>query len=111
MVIPAAINKMNEGRRILCFSNLKSRKGGTILFSRITKIDNEIADTTNEPAICRIFWELTPICMSVRAIRNDVIVTESAPTPLMSIGNDARFLLEVLSVALPNLRDESFYLL
>ena len=98
MVIPAAINKMNEGRRILSLVTLSPEKEAQLLFSRITKIDNEIADTTNEPAICRIFWELTPICMSVSAIRNDVIVTESATTPLMSIGNDARFLLEVLSV-------------
>src|SRR5215510_5055694 len=94
MVIPAAISKMYDGRRVLCLSNLKSRKGGTILLSRITKVDNETADITNAPAICIIFWELTPICMRVRAIRNEVIVTERAATPLISIGNDLLFPLD-----------------
>ena len=94
MVIPAAISKMKDGRRVLCLSNLRSRKGGTILLSRITKIDNETADATNAPAICIIFWELTSICMRVRAIRNEVIVTEKAATPLMSIGNDFLFPLD-----------------
>ena len=71
-----------------------------IFFSRMTKTDNEIADATNAAAICSRFSELTPICIRVSAIRNEVIVAESASTPLMSMENDARFLFEVLSGAL-----------
>src|ERR671918_1892000 len=88
IVIPVAISKIYDGRRILCLSNLKSRNGGTILLSRITKTDNEIVDATNAAAICSRFSELTPVCISVSAIRNDVIVAERARTPLMSMEND-----------------------
>jgi hypothetical protein len=100
IVIPVAISKMYDGRRILCLSNRKSRNGGTILLSRRTKTDNEIADAMNVATICGRFSELTPICISVSAKRNEVIVAESARTPLMSIENDKRFLFEVISGAL-----------
>jgi hypothetical protein len=85
----------------LCLSNLKSRNGGTILLSKATNTDNEIADATNAAAICGRFSELTPVCISVSAIRNEVIVAERTSTPLMSMENDTRFLLlfEVLSGA------------
>jgi hypothetical protein len=84
----------------LCLSNLKSRNGGTILLSRITKTDNEIADATNAATICGRFSEVTPVCISVSANRNEVIVAERASTPLMSIENDDEdcfLLFEVLS--------------
>src|SRR5918999_3509049 len=100
IVIPVAISKMYDGRRILCLSNLKSRNGCTILFSRITKTDNEIADAMNVATICGRFSELTPICIRVSAKRNEVIVAESARTPLMSIENDKWFLFEVIFGAL-----------
>src|SRR5215218_3669346 len=103
IVIPVAISSMYDGRRILCLSNLKSRNGGTILRSMITKTDNEIADATNAAAICGRFSELAPICISVSAMRNELIVAERASTPLMSMENDDddRFLLfEVISGAL-----------
>src|SRR5215211_6882788 len=100
IVIPVAISKMYDVRRILCLSNLKSRNGGTILLSRRTKTNNEIADAMNVATICGRFSELTPICISVSAKRNEVIVAESARTPLMSIENDKRFLFEVISGAL-----------
>ncbi len=87
IVIPVAISKIYDGRRILCLSNLKSRNGGTILLSRITKTDNEIADATNAAAICGRFSELMPVCISVSAIRNEVIVAERASIPLMSMEN------------------------
>jgi hypothetical protein len=85
IVIPVAISKMYDGRRILCLSNLKSRNGGTTLLSKATNTDNEIADATNAAAICGRFSELTPVCISVSAIRNEVIVTERTSTPLMSM--------------------------
>ena len=91
---------MYDGRRILCLSNLKSRNGGVILLSRITKTDNEIDDATNAAEICGRFSEFTPVCIRVSAIRNEVIVAESANTPLMSMENDARFLFEVIYAAL-----------
>ena len=59
--IPVAINRMNEGRRILSRNNLKSTNGGTALLSITTKTDNEIADIMNAPAICDIFSLFTPI--------------------------------------------------
>src|SRR5919106_2222861 len=103
IVTPVAISKIYDGRRILCLSNLKSRNGGTIFRSMITKTDNEIADAMNAATICGRFAELTPICMSVSAMRNEVIVAESARTPLMSIEKDTRFLLKVISGTLAGL--------
>jgi hypothetical protein len=70
-----------------------------------TKTDNEIADVMNAPAICGRFSELTPICISVSAIRNEVIVTERASTPLMSMEDVPRFLFGILSRALAPVDD------
>ena len=69
---------MYDGSRTLCLSSLKSKNGGMARLSMITKTDNEIADVMNAAAICGRFSELTPICISVSAIRNEVIVTERA---------------------------------
>src|SRR3954453_8953153 len=94
IAMPVAISKMYDGRRILCLSNLKSKNGGSILFSRKTKTDNEIDETANAAMTCSRFSELIPVCISVSAIRNEVIVAERAITPLMSIEiDDRRFLL------------------
>src|ERR687885_1162512 len=93
IVIPVAISIMYDGRRILCLSNLKSKNGGTTLLSMITKTDNETADVMNAPVICGRVSELIPICISVSAIRNELIVVERANIPLMSMENDIRFLL------------------
>src|SRR5437773_11134980 len=76
MVIPVAISMRYDGSKILCLNNLKSRNGGTILRSMITNTDSEIAEATNADAICGKFADVTPICMSVSAIRNEVTVAE-----------------------------------
>jgi hypothetical protein len=88
IVIPVAINKIYDGRKILCHSNLKSRNGGTILLSMITKTSREIPDAMNAVAICVRFSEPRSVCMSVSAMRNELIVAERASTPLMSMETD-----------------------
>src|SRR5919199_6916809 len=97
MVMPVDINRMNEGNRILFLSSLKSKNGGLLFLSRLTKIANEIAEVANAAAISGGFWEFTPICMSVSAIRNEDTVAERASMPLMSIDSDLCFLLDSFS--------------
>jgi len=63
----------------------------------ITKTNNEAADVANEIAIGNRFSDFIPICISVRAITKEDIVTERASTPLISMGNDILFLFDVLS--------------
>ena len=94
IVIPVAISRINEGRRILSRNNLKLTNGGIALLSIITKTDNETADIMNAPAICNIFSLFTPIWMTVSAMRNEDIVTERATIPLMSIENGFPFFSE-----------------
>ena len=65
--------------------------------STITKTDNETADIANAPAISNRFSEFIPICISVNAITKEIIVTARASTPLISIGNDTRFLFKTTS--------------
>src|SRR5919202_2166824 len=92
MVIPVDISRMNDGNRILFLSSLRSKNGGLLFCSNLTKIANEVAELANAAAISGKFWELTPICMSVSAIRNEDTVAERASMPLMSIDSDLCFL-------------------
>ena len=82
-----AINKIYYGRKILWLSKPKSRNGGTILLSMITKTSNEIPDAMNAVAICVRFSERKSVCMSVSAMGNELIVAELS-TPLMSMETD-----------------------
>src|SRR5215203_6955984 len=91
IAIPVAISRMYEGRRILSLNNLKSTNGGTAFLSITTNTVNDIADIVNAPAICDMFSALAPICTSVSATRNEVIVAERASIPLMSIENGSLF--------------------
>ena len=93
---------MYDGSRTLCLSSLKSKNGGMARLSMITKTDNEIADVMNAQ---RSAGFRPPICISVSAIRNEVIVTERARTPLMSIENVSLFSFEILSLALAPVDD------
>ena len=63
------------------------------LLSMMTKTINEIAETTNATPICGMVSEFIPVCTSVSAMRNAVIVAESATAPFMSMEGDVLFLL------------------
>src|SRR5215216_133376 len=92
IVIPVAIKMMYEGRRVLSFSNLRSTNGNAILLSMMTKTANEITETTNATPICGSVSEFIPVSTSVSAMRNAIIVVESASAPFKSMEGVDRFL-------------------
>ena len=94
IVIPVAINMMYEGKSVLSFSNLKSTNGDTTLLSIMMNIVNEATETVKAAAICGRVAEFIPVSTSVSAMRNAIMVEESAIAPLRSIECDANFLPE-----------------
>ena len=72
----------------MSFSNLISTNGDVTLLSIKTKIANEIAETIKAIPTCGRVLEFIPLCTSVNAIRNEIIVIESTKAPFMSIEGD-----------------------
>ena len=79
---------LSKGKRVLSLSNVISTNGDGILLSIKTNMANEIAETIKAIPICGRVLEFIPLCISVSAIRNEIIVIESTKAPFMSIEGD-----------------------
>ena len=94
IVIPVSVNKIYEGRIILCLIIAKSINGKLLLFSIAINNPNDKADRPKDNRTNAEF-ELFPVSNKVNPIKNVVIVTERNMPPLMSILLFFFFLLKV----------------
>ena len=84
IVIPVSVNKIYEGRIILCLIIAKSINGKLLLFSIVINTPNDKEDRPKDNRTNEEF-EMFPVSNKVNPIKNVVIVTERNMPPLMSI--------------------------